>query len=31
MERDMDPKQNHARDILNDWQTKKRQPATAVA
>jgi catechol 2,3-dioxygenase-like lactoylglutathione lyase family enzyme len=31
MERDMDPKQNHARDILNDWQVKKRQPAKAVA
>jgi hypothetical protein len=30
MERDMDPKQNHARDILNDWQVKKRQ-LTGVA
>jgi catechol 2,3-dioxygenase-like lactoylglutathione lyase family enzyme len=23
----MDPKQSHARDILNDWQSSKRQPA----
>ena len=26
-ERDMDPKQNHARDILDGWQASKRQPA----
>ena len=26
-ERDMDPKQNHARDILNDWQVKKTAKA----
>ena len=31
MERDMDPKQNHARDILKAWQTDKRQPAARVA
>ena len=31
MERDMDPKQNRARDILNTWQTDKRQPAQKVA
>ena len=30
MERDMDPKQNHARDILNDWQAKKTNPAKAA-
>ena len=30
MERDMDPKQNHARDILNDWQSKKTKPAKAA-
>jgi catechol 2,3-dioxygenase-like lactoylglutathione lyase family enzyme len=23
----MDPKRSHARDILNDWQSSKRQPA----
>jgi catechol 2,3-dioxygenase-like lactoylglutathione lyase family enzyme len=23
----MDPKKSHARDILNDWQSSKRQPA----
>ncbi|HZB54139.1 MAG TPA: VOC family protein, partial [Reyranella sp.] len=30
MERDMDPKQNHARDILNGWQAKKTKPAKAA-
>jgi catechol 2,3-dioxygenase-like lactoylglutathione lyase family enzyme len=29
-ERDMDPAQNHARDILNDWQVSKRQPVEAA-
>ena len=31
MERDMDPKQNHARDILNGWQAGKRKTAAAAA
>ena len=30
MERDMDPKQNRARDILKAWQTDKRQPARSA-
>ena len=30
MERDMDPKQNHARNILNDWQAKKTKTAKAA-
>jgi catechol-2,3-dioxygenase len=29
MERDMDPKQNHARDILNDWQANKGKAKAA--
>ena len=30
MERDMDPKQNHAREILNGWQASKTKPAKAA-
>ena len=29
-EHDMDPKQNHARDILNNWQAAKTKPAKAA-
>ena len=29
MERDMDPKQNHARDILNGWQASKAKAKAA--
>ena len=29
MERDMDPKQNHAREILNGWQANKGKAKAA--
>ena len=31
MERDMDPKQNHAREILNGWQAEQRQGESGLA